>query len=363
MKAIFGAVILLLLMGLFPSCNSNATNQKSEYFNFENNYFQYSGRTFKSDTGVHLISAASTVKAIVSGDSCIIDVVNLKPEVNQYISIELNNVYLGRFFVSNDFIKIPLMPNSVENKLLIYKATEAVNGPLLFKGLATGTLFDISESSKAHIEFIGNSITCGMGADVQEVPCGEGQWTDQHNAYFSYASKIARDLEVNFTLSCVSGMGIYRNWNDEDQPVIPNVYTNLSLTEDSIVRYEWKRSPEIISIALGTNDFSNGDGEKDRTAFDENTFISSYTAFVRGLIQNHPSAKILLLNSPMLDENSRVKLNQYLLEVKSNFPDNPITVFQFQPMSPSGCTYHPDIADHEVMATQLKPIFSQLLKQ
>ncbi len=359
LNTIFTVIIVVALLG----CDAETQEQKYTNFSFDNPDISYAGRLHATDSGQHLISAGSYIEASVAGDSCVIDISNLYPEVNQYIAVSVDSIYLGRFLVNNQPIKIPLLPNSLNNKLKIYKATEAVNGPLLFKGITTGKLFKISQNKQAYIEFIGNSITCGMGADFEQVPCETGQWTDQHNAYFSYASLIARSLNADFTLSCVSGIGIYRNWNDEDQPVMPTVYNNLGLTADSTLKYEQNKAPEIISIALGTNDFSDGDGEKDRTEFNAEVFVSSYTEFLKSIIQKHPDAKIVLLNSPMLDETKKQILTSCLNKVKNNLPEQLITVFEFQPMDPGGCTYHPDIKDHQQMANQLLPVFSKLLNQ
>jgi hypothetical protein len=41
----------------------------------------------------------------------------------------------------------------------------------------------------------------------------------------------------------------------------------------------------------------------------------------------------------------------------------PIELFEFQPMTPKGCLYHPDIKDDKVMADQLIPYFKKLLDE
>jgi hypothetical protein len=61
------------------------------------------------------------------------------------------------------------------------------------------------------IEFIGNSITCGTGSDQSEIACGKGVWQDQHNAYLSYGPTVARQLNAQWSLSAVSGIGLIRS--------------------------------------------------------------------------------------------------------------------------------------------------------
>ncbi|MBK8391465.1 MAG: hypothetical protein IPL23_20155 [Saprospiraceae bacterium] len=54
-------------------------------------------------------------------------------------------------------------------------------------------------------------------ADTSEYPCNSGFYHDQHNAYMAYGPRTARALGLDFVLSSVSGIGIYRTWNMESQ--------------------------------------------------------------------------------------------------------------------------------------------------
>ncbi|MBO9684249.1 MAG: hypothetical protein J7502_16550 [Flavisolibacter sp.] len=48
------------------------------------------------------------------------------------------------------------------------------------------------------IEFIRDSITCGVAADTSEMRCGKGEYHDYHNAYYAYGPRVARNLGVNY---------------------------------------------------------------------------------------------------------------------------------------------------------------------
>ena len=39
--------------------------------------------------------------------------------------------------------------------------------------------------------------------------------------------------------------------------------------------------------------------------------------------------------------------------IRSYYAHKPITIFEYEPMTPKGCDYHPDIEDHKIMAQQL----------
>jgi hypothetical protein len=201
-----------------------------------------------------------------------------------------------------------------------------------------------------------------MGADTHQIECGEGEWYDQHNAYLAYGPRVARALNAEFELSCVSGMGMYRNWNDEDQPVMPNVYANLCLNGSQAAKANFEgKAPNIVSIALGTNDLSWGDGAKERKPFNPEKFTANYISFVENIFTYYPETKIALLSSPMIGEKENKILIDCLKKVQEHFTDKEIAIFEFEKMTPQGCDSHPNIKDHGEMAKKLLPFFKDLL--
>lgn len=352
-------LLLFFIVPLLYSCKSDYS--ETVHFSAGNEDFTYSGRIRHSDDEVILINSGAAVKMKVIGDSITL---HLKTgnEHHQYASIELDEEYLGRFKIEQDSLQLDLPNDGREHFLSIYKDTEASNGTIIFRGISAKKLAPVEQEEKPLIEFIGNSITCGMGADTRDISCDEGEWFDQHNAYLAYGPRVARALDANFELSCVSGMGMYRNWNDEDQPVMPDVYSNLYLNNDnSLKKSRTTKAPEVVSIALGTNDLSLGDGIKERGAFDAEKFTSSYINFVEEIINQYPQATIALLSSPMVGEQEKVFLNKALQAIKQHFDDRTVHVFTFTEITPNGCGYHPDIYDHEEMSEQLIPFFKNLL--
>jgi hypothetical protein len=102
-----------------------------------------------------------------------------------------------------------LVANKLSHKshsLLICKNTEDGIGYLEFAGLGCQKLLPAGPKPARRIECIGNSITCGMSSDVSEIPCGQGEWFDQHNAYMSYGMIMARALDARVHLTSVSGL-------------------------------------------------------------------------------------------------------------------------------------------------------------
>lgn len=353
-------IISLIILAVFFSCNTSQKT-KLEYYDAQNESFQYSGRYQNKGEGVALIGSAASAKLRVLGDSCTI-YLQSGNENHQYISLEINQRHLGRFRIEGDSISLALPNKEGAAELTIYKDTEASNGSVIFKGISAEGIESVAQTKNWTIEFIGDSITCGMGADTADIDCEEGEWFDQHNAYLAYGSRIAHALGADFQLSCVSGIGMYRNWNDEDQPVMPDVYSNMYLNSDTSSKANFDhRVPDVVSIALGTNDLSGGDGVKERKEFSREKFTKNYIHFIEEIINFYPNTKIALLSSPMLGDAQNEVLLECLEEVKANFKEKEIFIFEFSKMQAGGCTGHPDIEDHERIAEELIPFFEDIL--
>jgi hypothetical protein len=296
---------------------------------------------------------------------------NIAPGLDDYnyVSIELDNEYKGRIKVAERVrtsYTIKATTNSSFHVLRIYKATESHNGEVVFSG-ALGTGITAAEHpTRKKIEFIGNSITAAMAADLTDIPCDQGKWYDQHNAYYSYASRTARAVGADFLISAVSGNGIYRNWNSL-APTMPQVYESAYLEIDSTQRWDFSQyTPDVVSICLGTNDFSDGDGKTPRLPFDSATSTNTYIKFIGTIYQHYPNTQIVLLTSPMLNGPKGPLMLTCLERVQSRCREvyagkKGIQIFRFQPMEPKGCSYHPDLKDHEVMAKQLEPFLRRIL--
>ncbi len=342
------------------SCNSKS-NKKYEFFPVINEKFTLSGRYIELKNGVELINSAASVKTLVYGDSIFIHSKSLN-EQHHYLSVEIGENYQGRFRINSNTLKFALPKNTQGTIITVYKDTEASNGSILFQGITAERISIPEIIEKSTIEFIGNSITCGMGADAREIACKDGEWYDQHNAYLAYGPRVARALNVDFLLNCVSGMGFYRNWNDENEAVMADVYPSLRLDGNTgEMSKKENTAPEVVSISLGTNDLSLGDGIKERTDFNQETFTQSYISFVEMIFRKYPNTKVALLSSPMIGEKENEILISSLRMVKEHFNKEEIFIYEFEKMEPGGCTSHPDIQDHEEMAKKLIPFFKEIL--
>ncbi|MFD1293339.1 SGNH/GDSL hydrolase family protein [Lutibacter holmesii] len=365
--------IIKFLLVVFSVFLMNCTPKKEAIFNIEkagSELFYYQGRTaVLNDSTAALISPGAYVASSFIGDSC---EVFLKAEQQpyNYVSIELDGEYLGRIKVKSDSVKGYVFKASTSKKmhtLKVFKESEASNGTILFSGIKAEKIIFYKLPSTKYIEFIGNSITCGAASDGSVLPCEEGLYSDHQNVYFAYGPSLSRALNTNFMLSSVSGYGIYRNWNDEniEEPIMPQVYENLYLNLDNSKKYSFSYIPDIVSVCLGTNDLSEGDGLKPRLPFNKEKFVTNYINFVKTVYSYYPNTQIVLLNSPMSGAAANILLSACLKEVQSYFNENneqQILLFEFNKAYNGGCLWHPSVSEHQEIAKELLPFFKNVLQ-
>ena len=352
----------------FFCCNASVSNSD------QGNYLAASalhpfGRFVKSRNGeLELISSAVHFGFRFSGTECQVFVHIPLDMDHNYLQYTLDGVYQRKIKISgnnrNPWI-ISGLGKGVHT-IWIYKATEATTGPIYIEKIRAFNIVALDEPKRPIIEFIGNSITCGAAADPSEVPCGIGEYHDQHNAYYAYGPTVARGLDLNFIVSSVSGIGIYRFWNTTE-PSMSQVYEKTDFQVNSSRNWDFKTyQPRIVSIALGTNDFSDGDQLHPRLPFDSIDFVNHYIKFIQLVKSKYPQSRIALLSSPMLNGKKRDLLQNCLTYVKSRidqfYPsDIPVSIYFFQPMEARGCGGHPNLEDHAIMAAELIPFYKKMM--
>jgi lysophospholipase L1-like esterase len=109
--------------------------------------------------------------------------------------------------------------------------------------------------------------------------------------------------------------------------------------------------PDIIVIALGTNDFFSGDpGVQYQIAYEQ---------FITDIVRVHaPGVPILLATSPMMSGESRTKMREYLDAIAATLSDPKIRVVEIaeqQATDGIGCQFHPSSATQRKMAAQVVP--------
>jgi hypothetical protein len=237
--------------------------------------------------------------------------------------------------------------------ILICKNTEANIGYLELAGIRCQELVELPPKAIRKIEFIGNSITCGTGSDLTQVPCGKGLWHDQHNAYSSYGAITARMLNAQHHLSAVSGIGLMRSCCNMDI-TMPQVFDKINMRNDSISWNFQDYQPDVVTVCLGQND-----GVQDSAIF-----CQKYIAFIKQLRKYYPTPRIVLLGSAMADEQLLLFMIKTLNAVVTNLQhqgEYKISAWFFSRSYNRGCDFHPDIFEHSLMAKELSEYLKKIM--
>ena len=228
--------------------------------------------------------------------------------------------------------------------ITICKATEAGIGYVEFTGIKCQSLISPSPLPSRKIEFIGNSITCGASMDAS-TPCDSGAWYDHNNAYLSYGANTARNLNSQYHLTSVSGIGLMRSCCNR-AVTMPLIYDKTNISENTI-KWDYNRfHPDVISVCLGQND-----GVQDSALF-----CNTYVIFIHTLRTYHPKASIVLITSPMADDKLTAALKKYITAINiylNKEGDNNVFHYFFKKAYYHGCGGHPNAEEHKEIATEL----------
>ncbi len=259
-----------------------------------------------------------------------------------------------------------------EHTVTFVKRTESNIGNCEFLGFRVGQLLTPDPKPTRKIQLIGNSISCGSGSEAANgsTLCNADGWGQPyHNAHVSFGAVMARNLNAEYHITAVSGIGLYRNYSGEyDGRTMPQVYGSLYL--ESTTSPTWNFSnfqPDAVVIELGTNDFSPGDQtyEPTRTPhIDSAVYVDAYIDFVSTLRGHYPNAHIFCVSSPMLNDGwpsvsdkSQTNLEKALEGVVNHFNttgnDPNVHKFIVADINGSGCGTHPSAAQHASLASSL----------
>ena len=344
MKRIFLVYIFMVLV-----LNLKA-DEIGSFYKGNHSFIQYTGRIdFSNTTKPKLWASGAYVEIKFSGTFCILEINDelLWNKIHNYIEIKIDNQEPYRIQLQAKENKITLAQNlpKGEHTVLICKNTEFENGYIEIVGFKVEKLLKPKVKQKRKIEFIGDSITCGAASDESDVKCGVGEWHDQHNAYLAYGPTTARNLNAQWHLSAVSGIGLMKSCCNK--PIImPQVFDKVNMARDSI---KWNfdlYQPDVLTVCLGQND-----GLQDSAQF-----TNAYLVFAKTLRQYYPNTKLVFLSSPMADKTLKTALVKYITAVEKQLKaggDINVGTYFFAKQYNEGCGGHPSIKEHQEIGLEL----------
>jgi lysophospholipase L1-like esterase len=144
---------------------------------------------------------------------------------------------------------------------------------------------------------------------------------------------------------------MYRDNGGDTTGVLSSVYANALGTDNNAA---WGFAPKasVVVINLGTNDWANGDPGT--------PYETAYRSFIAKVRSHYPDAWIFMTIGSMLGDSELSQVKTHLANVVAAVAatgDQKLATFDLgvQDMGadgsvPTGCDWHPNVADHQRMA-------------
>lgn len=183
-----------------------------------------------------------------------------------------------------------------DHALRIQKRTEGESGKTTFHQFITGRRGALSKepaTHKRHIEFIGNSLTCGFGTEGKDR--NEPFKKETENCNLSFSTIIPRYFNADYTLIAHSGRGAVRNYGDSVRVSAVTMKDKMLQTfdEDNSVKWDFSTGyrPDLVVINLGSNDFSVEPQPY------KSEFIKAYTQILRQIREGYGDVPVICVYS------------------------------------------------------------------
>jgi len=204
-----------------------------------------------------------------------------------------NNSY--HFEVTGDRQSIKL-PNIAEGSHVVrlIKVTGYTLAKAAIYGIKfNGRLLARPADQKLHIEYVGDSISCGYG--VLSSNTNDGKYTAQDGS-LAYPYMLSSALNADYSITALSGQGLFCG-----NPGLQEGYRYACKEKNSSQKYAFERKADIVVINIGTNDYyySVGGGTP-HINLTEAQFKEGYYNFIRQVKEaNGEDCQILCLYGMM----------------------------------------------------------------
>jgi hypothetical protein len=318
-----------------------------QFIRADNNTFLYTGRIdFSDKTAPVLIWEGSTVRFNFTGESLGL---RFKPSGSNsaYYNVLLDGkIYLlhleGTY--ETDYILQRKLGSGLHT-CEVFKRNEAQSDTDSFLGadIAAGSRMSAKPAQKSLlIEFYGDSITAGA---CNEIP-GKDNYVDmvQHNCYTSYAAMTCRALYADLSDISVGGTGVCVSWNEV---IMSKCWKNLYCSPSSVLYDFDGRTPDIVVVNLGQNDF--GWTQNEHLPFPDG-FESAYLNLLREIRAQYPDAWIISATGGMSAVMQSRQLSAGIAHAVKAMNEPKVLSMKFR-----AYTYdHPRADTHERMADELE---------
>ncbi|MEA3048475.1 MAG: hypothetical protein QOG84_311 [Sphingomonadales bacterium] len=242
------------------------------------------------------------------------------------------------------------------HRVRVQLVTESQCGTTRFGGFyaSAGIRAAPLASARTAVEFIGDSHTVGYGNASPKRECTREEVWATTDATRAVPALLARRYGADVQVDAISGRGIVRNYGGAAADTLPQAYPYALLDN----RYAWGNTgwrPQLIVVALGTNDFSTplhaGEKWTDREALRAD-FEARYLRFLQSLRATNPGAFLLIWIADTGDGEIAREAGRVASRM-AEAGERRIAFVAIAGLALTGCDWHPSPADDRRIATAL----------
>jgi Carbohydrate esterase 2 N-terminal/GDSL-like Lipase/Acylhydrolase family len=346
---------LLVTVSLILLFSTHAFAQ-SKLVPFNHPSISYEGRVGKQKDAAELTWSGTTATIYFKGTG--INAVLKDNDTANYYNVIIDDSSISKIHTETrkkTYVLARNLPNK-KHKIQLYKRTEWYWGKTLFYGFqttGTTTILPAPPWPKRKIEFYGNSITCGYGAeDSSGNDSGKGYF---ENNYVSYAALTARHFKAQYNFIARSGIGVMISW---DSLIMPELYDRLDAANPNSKWDFSKYTPDVVVVNLFQNDcwltnmpdhpqFKYRFGTKAPT---RDFIVTAYKNFIKQLRQKYPNAYIICALGNMDATAATSPWPGYIQQAVTQLEDTKIYAHFFDYKNTPG---HPKTNEQKMMAVSL----------
>ena len=354
--------IIMAVLGLVFSVDLSAKKVKETVETpASDSRIEYTGRTLVNGNEVSYDWSGVYVRVKFNGPYLAMKCSDTKNcWFNLWIDKEMEPVADRKFMVGEAKDTLIVLAEGLgkgEHEVILQKRTEGEQGRFTIHSFITeGEILQANGRRERHIEFIGDSYTCGYGTESPDKD--DPFLAETENCNLTYAAITARYFNADFNLTSHSGQGVVRNYDNYGPGYhMPDRYLQTFDTDKEIM---WDASkapytPDVVVIYLGTNDFSTA--QQPNEEYFRNNYIRILTSIKANYGENIP---VLCMGS---------NANPYLYDyIRSAVVASGLSNVSYMTVGKGahnyedelGASWHPNYKGHKKVASCMIPYIATL---
>lgn len=358
MKIITQFMLLNCLFLHFVSAQAQTIDGK--FISSKDRHLDYTGRVGFSDSSAEFYWSGTSVSINVKGTKEVKVLLDVKKDFNYYYAIvdgNTSNLKKVKVNIGKKTYNLVTFSDLKEHHIELVKITNTDDNTTFFYGFQidkNGIVLKSNKEKKRKLEFFGDSVTCGHGADVPVDSTDSGA-PKYFNNYKAYGAITARHFDAQYHCTAKSGIGLAVSWFPE---TMPEIYDRVN-PENPNSKWDFSAYvPDIVVVNLFQNDswiVNMPENEQFKARFGtvkptDDFLINAYVDFISKIRSKYPKAQIIccLGNMDIVKEGS--KWPGIVNAAVATLGDKKVVTHFFEYKNTNG---HPKVKEQQAMADDL----------